>query len=104
MSSEGAPHILPFKDSRAVWFSVLVAALLLGCGQSKDQALEELAKLNVKFTSDDFVQAADRGDLKALQLFLDGGMDCNAQNTSGSTALMAGAKIQGSSSGPSPRR
>jgi ankyrin repeat protein len=92
MSSEGAPHILPFKDSRAVWFSVLVAALLLGCGQSKDQALEELAKLNVKFTSDDFVQAADRGDLKALQLFLDGGMDCNAQNTSGSTALMAAAK------------
>ncbi|MBV8330985.1 MAG: ankyrin repeat domain-containing protein [Verrucomicrobia bacterium] len=85
-------HILPFKNSRAVWFSVLAAALLLGCGQSKDQALGELAKLNVKFTPDDFVQAADRGDLKALQLFLDGGMDCDAQNASGSTALMAAAK------------
>ena len=85
-------HILPFKNSRAVWFSVLAAALLLGCGQSKDQALEELAKLNVKFTPEDFVQAADRGDLKALQLFLDGGMDCDAQNASGSTALMAAAK------------
>jgi ankyrin repeat protein len=85
-------HILPLKDSRAVWFSVLAAALLLGCGQSKDQALEELAKLNVKFTPDDFVQAADRGDLKALQLFLEGGMDCDAQNASGSTALMAAAK------------
>ena len=78
--------------ARAVWFSILVAALLLGCGQSKDQALQELAKLNVKFTPDDFVQAADRGDLKAVQLFLDGGMDCNAQNSSGSTALMAAAK------------
>ena len=85
-------HILPFKNSRAVWFSILAAALLLGCGQSKDQALGELAKLNVKFTPDDFVQAADRGDLKALQLFLDGGMDCDAQNASGSTALMAAAK------------
>jgi ankyrin repeat protein len=78
--------------TRAVWFTFLVAALLLGCGQSKDRALQELTKLNLKFTPDDFVRAAGQGDLKAVQLFLDGGMDCNAQNSSGSTALIAAAK------------
>ena len=77
--------------SRAVWFSILVG-LLFGCGQSKDQAIQDLEKLNVKFTSDDFVQSAEKGDLKAIQLFLNAGIDCNALSASGSTALMAASK------------
>jgi hypothetical protein len=52
--------------SRAVWFSILLAALLFGCGQSKEQAVQELEKLNLKFTPDDFVQSAEKGDLKAI--------------------------------------
>ncbi len=94
--------------TRAVWLSFvsrkiraryrslglcgLVAVLLLGCGQSKEQALQELEKLNVKFTTDDFVQSADKGDLKAVQLFLEAGIDCNSPDATGSTALIAAAK------------
>jgi ankyrin repeat protein len=79
--------------SKAVWFIVLVAALLFsGCGQSKEQAVQELEKLNVKFTPDDFVQSAEKGDLKAIQLFLNAGIDCNAQSVAGTTALMAASK------------
>ena len=71
---------------------VLLAALLLGCGQSKEQALQELQKLNVKFTPEDFVQSAEKGDLKAVQLFLAAGIDGNSQDATGSTALMVAAK------------
>jgi ankyrin repeat protein len=78
--------------SKTVWLTILVAAFLFGCGQSKQQAIDELAKLNVKFTSDDFVQSAEKGDLKAIQLFLNAGIDCNAQSAAGSTALMAASK------------
>jgi len=80
--------------TRVVWFGLgaLFAALLLGCGQSKEQALQELEKLNVKFTPDDFVQSADKGDLKAVQLFLEAGIDVNSQDATGSTALMAAAR------------
>jgi ankyrin repeat protein len=72
--------------------TILVAAFLFGCGHSKEQAVEQLEKLNVKFTPDDFVQSAEKGDLKAIQLFLNAGIDCNVQSVSGFTALMAAAK------------
>jgi len=78
--------------SKAVWFSILIAAFLFGCGQSKEQAVQELEKLNVKFTPDDFVQSAEKGDMKAIQLFLNAGIDCNAQSSTGSTALMSASK------------
>ena len=77
---------------KAVWFSILIAAFLFGCGQSKEQAVQELEKLNVKFTPDDFVRSAEKGDLKAIQLFLNAGIDCNAQSATGSTSLMAASK------------
>ena len=78
--------------SKAACFSILVFALLFGCGQSKEQAIQELEKLNVKFTPDDFVQSAEKGDLKAIQLFLSAGIDCNAQSATGMTALMAASR------------
>ncbi len=78
--------------SKAFWFTILVAAFLFGCGQSKEQAVEQLEKLNVKFTPDDFVQSAEKGDLKAIQLFLNAGIDRNVQSVSGFTAMMAAAK------------
>src|ERR1700722_13738109 len=78
--------------SKGVWFSILVAAFVLGGGQSKEQAVQELEKLNLKFTPDDFVQSAEKGDLKAIQLFLNSGIDCNAQSATGLTALMAASK------------
>jgi ankyrin repeat protein len=78
--------------SKALWLSILVTGFLFGCGQSKEQVVQELEKLNVKFTPDDFVRSAEKGDLKAVELFLAAGIDLNAQNASGFTALMAAAK------------
>ena len=78
--------------SKAVWLTVCIAVLLFGCGQSKEQAIQELEKLNVKFTPDDFVRSAENGDMKAVQLFFDAGIDCNAQSSGGLTALMAASK------------
>jgi ankyrin repeat protein len=65
---------------------------LFGCGKSKDQAIQDLTRLNLKFSPDDFVRSAESGDLKAFQLFLDAGMDVNSVNSSGLTALMAAAQ------------
>ncbi len=78
--------------SKAAWLTVCIAVLLFGCGQSKEQAIRELEKLNLKFTSDDFVRSAENGDMKAIQLFIDAGIDCNAQSGGGLTALMAASK------------
>jgi ankyrin repeat protein len=78
--------------TRALWLIILVTGFLFGCGQSKEQVVQELEKLNVKFTADDFVRSAEKGDLKAVNLFLAAGIDVNAQNASGFTALMAAAK------------
>jgi ankyrin repeat protein len=79
---------------RVAWFGVgvLVALFLFGCGKSKDQAIQELEKLNLKVQSDDFVRSAERGDTKALLLFSEAGIDINSQNSGGYTALMAAAK------------
>jgi ankyrin repeat protein len=79
---------------RVAWFGVLVsvALLLFGCGKSKEQAAQELEKLNLKAQSDDFVRSAERGDTKALLLFFEAGIDVNALNSDGYTALMAAAK------------
>ena len=67
------------RMSKAVWSALCIAVLLFGCGQSKEQAIQELEKLNVRFTPDDFVRSAENGDMKAVQLFFDAGIDCNAQ-------------------------
>ena len=78
--------------SKAGWLTVCIAVLVFGCGQSKEHAIQELEKLNVRFTPDDFARSAENGDMKAVQLFLDAGIDCNAQSSAGLTALMAASK------------
>jgi ankyrin repeat protein len=78
--------------SKAVRLTVCVAVLLFGCGQSKEQAIQGLERLNVKFTQDDFVRSSENGDLKAVELFFDAGIEGNAQSSAGLTALMAASK------------
>ena len=79
---------------KAVWYilGVGLALSLFGCGKSKDQALRDLAGLNLKFSADDFVRSATEGDDKALTLFLTAGIDPNAPDFKGYTALMAAAE------------
>jgi ankyrin repeat protein len=69
-----------------------LALLFFGCGKPKEQATRELERLNLKVQTDDFVRSAERGDVKALRLFFDTGIDINTQNSAGYTALMAAAK------------
>ncbi len=79
---------------KAIFFSVLVVCSLsfFGCGKSKDQAIHDLAGLNLRFSADDFVTSAARGDMKALSLYFIAGIDLDAPNSFGQTALMAAAE------------
>lgn len=67
---------------------VTLPVALTGCGKSADQAKARLAKANQSFTPDDFVRAAGQGDVELLGLFLQAGMDKNAQDARGTTALI----------------
>jgi ankyrin repeat protein len=79
---------------KVVWFAlwVVLAVGFSDCGKSRDQAIQELARLNLKFSTDDFVRSAESGDLRAFQLFLDAGIDVNLTSSNGTTALMAAAQ------------
>jgi len=56
-------------------------------GMSREEAREELRKLELQYTVDTYTESARNGDLRAVRLFLAAGMEANA--TSGTiTALM----------------
>jgi ankyrin repeat protein len=94
--SHAEPKALMFVCvmKKVVWFALFVVVALgfSGCGKSRDQAIQELARLNLKFSTDDFVRSAENGDLRAFQLFLEAGIDVNLTNSNGATALMAAAQ------------
>ena len=70
----------------------LVLTLLTSCGRDAGHAKSDLRKMNYQFTTDDFVRAAKAGDEKAVDLFLDAGMDANAATNTGATALLGAAE------------
>lgn len=72
-------------------FGLLVTGLLVvsGCGQSQESARKELAALKKDFTATDFIFSAMEGDKTAVAMFLKAGMDVNAQEENGTTALIA---------------
>lgn len=68
---------------------VLVFALLLpACMKPAEDALQRLTKAGQSLTPDDFVKAAGQGDLELVGLFLQAGMDRNAQDARGYSALI----------------
>ncbi|MBV9492350.1 MAG: ankyrin repeat domain-containing protein [Verrucomicrobia bacterium] len=71
---------------------VLLLLSLSACSRSKDRAVQELQRLNLKFTTDDYVRSAGLGDLKAVGLFSEAGVDVNALNSDGLNALVASAE------------
>lgn len=76
------------------WTAVLClvgCVFIAGCSRSKDEVIQDLQRLNLKFTTEDYVRSAGLGDMKALNLFLDAGIDPNALNSEGITALIAAA-------------
>ncbi len=72
--------------------AVTASSALSGCGKTSDRALAKLAKANQSFTPQDFVKAAGQGDIELLGLFFQAGMDRNAQDGRGYTALMQAAE------------
>ena len=54
-------------------------------------ARDELMKNGIEYSEDSFVKCAGNGDLENVKLFLAEGMEINAKNNYGETALMAGA-------------
>lgn len=71
----------------------LTAALLLpSCGDKKEQASQELEKSGYEVTPEDFLRAAESGDVSALKLFAEQEMDLNTKDSNGWSALHIAAR------------
>ncbi len=72
--------------------ALCLALLAAGCATDnteKDAALKRLRDAGIPFTSDAFVNTAEKGDVESLKLFIAGGMDPDVNDTE--TALIAAA-------------
>jgi len=69
-----------FTDAAKKLFSVILR-------QSPEVARAALGGMSLKYTSGDFVRCADSGDLTAVKLFLNAGMNPNTTDDEGATAL-----------------
>ncbi len=78
----------------AVLLGALAAlAVLPGCGAGgREKARAQIRQANHSFTAADFVKAAANGDEALVDAYLSAGMDHNAQDARGYTALMAAAE------------
>ena len=74
----------------AAVLSGLTILLFAACGQSPESARRELEQsLNVEYSEASFVDQAGKGDVWAVQLFLQAGMAPDVTNSKGITPLMA---------------
>ncbi len=83
------------RKVRAAVFLTSIGAMLLplgGCKNAAQRALEHLERNNVLYSVESFVASAGHGDLATVQTFLDAGMDPDAQDVNGYTALMLAAE------------
>jgi len=75
----------------------LASTLLLatvGFRAEGGSAHTELEKKGYTYTESSFVECAKKGDIEATKLFLSEGIDINAKNEKGQTALMRAAEYQ----------
>ena len=79
-------------------FVILLASVFLfatfGLEAEGGDARIELEKKGYAYTENSFVECAKKGDLEAAKLFLAEGIDINAKNERGQTALMRAAEYQ----------
>ncbi|MBL8115639.1 MAG: ankyrin repeat domain-containing protein, partial [Acidobacteria bacterium] len=61
-------------------------------GGARGAARRELESRGKKFEVDDFIEAAEKNDVELLQVFFDAGMDANAKDQYGRTAIMGAAE------------
>jgi ankyrin repeat protein len=69
---------------------ILSSIMLYGCGKSPEEARKELAGMNIQYNVLSFLKAIENNDTVATKLFLEAGMDPNA-NVDGITPLMVAA-------------
>lgn len=62
-----------------------------GATLTEEEARRELEKRKLKYTEDEFVERARMGNRDAVKLFLAAGMNADARNKGGQTALIAAA-------------
>ena len=85
------------SQSFSVTLGVILGSLMIssaGCGKSPEEARKELAALGIKYDSNSFIESVDNSDIVAVKLFLEAGMNADAKNDAGETALQA-AVIEG---------
>ena len=71
---------------------LILTLALTGCGRrGREAAKEKIRQSRHEFNAADFVKAAADGDRPLVEAFLQGGMDHNAVDARGLTALMAAA-------------
>lgn len=63
--------------SKSISLILLLMTLLCGCGKSPEDARKDLGQMGIQFDGRSFLKAAKNGDLLAVRLFLDAGMDVN---------------------------
>jgi len=66
--------------------------VLTSCGDKKEQAAKELETSGYQITPEDFLRAAENGDVKALELFVKNDMDLGTKDANGWTALHLAAR------------
>src|SRR4030067_694922 len=84
----------PMKSSCMMLFpAIFLLFMTSSCGTIPDKARMDLERGNVPYYGDAFVRKSGEGDAEAVKLFLDAGMDPNATDKNGESALMAAAMM-----------
>ena len=75
---------------RALFLGLLLTVVLFaeGWSQGPEEARAQLQQMGVEYNEASFIQRATRGDLAAVRLFLAAGMNPNAKDALGRTALI----------------
>lgn len=68
-----------------------VPALVAGCSRGPKDYERELDERGIVFTEEAFLERAEAGDAGVVKLFIQAGMDPNARDEKGTTALMLAA-------------
>ena len=83
----------PMKSSCMMLFpAIFLLFMTSSCGTTPDKARMDLERRNVPYDGDAFVRQSGEGDAEAVKRFLDAGMDPNATDRNGETALVAASR------------
>jgi len=74
--------------ARSLSLLLLLICSFIGCGKSANAARQDLVQLNIPYTEKDFLEAARQGNSTAVGLFIDAGINVEARDGAGQTALM----------------